>query len=159
AAPTREEAQRVTLRQLGRNAAEGQSAPGSALAIEALVRAVGRDPVSAVRARAGESLQKVGDAVPGLVTLLRTAGPSGRAGAAEALYRVGRPATREALPDLFAALARELDAAVRERIAHTLWALTDRDAARAWVEPLAQALGDADPTVRTWLARLVERAG
>jgi HEAT repeat protein len=159
AAPTLEEAQQVSRRQLGRNAAEGQSAPGSELAIEALVRAVGRDPRYAVREQAGESLQKVADAVPGLVALLSTAPPAGRASAADALYRVGRPAAVAALPDLCAAMGREPDRGVRERIAHALSSLIWRDEVGNWIEPLARALWDPDPTVRTWIARTLERAG
>jgi HEAT repeat protein len=159
AAPTLEEAQQVSRRQLGRNAAEGQSAPGSELAIEALVRAVGHDRRHAVRERAGESLQKVAGAVPGLVALLRMAPPAGRSSAADALYRVGRPAALAALPDLFATLEREPDRGVRERIAHALWSLIWRDEVGNWIEPLARALWDPDPTVRTWIARTLERAG
>jgi HEAT repeat protein len=159
AAPTPEEAQRVTYRQLGRNAAVGQSVPGSESAIEALVRAVGRDPWSAVREQAGESLQKVAGAVPGLVALLQTAPTPGRASAAEALYRVGRPAALEAVPALLAALEREPAVSVREQIAHALWSLVWRDEVGGWIEPLARSLRDPDPTVRTWIARTLERAG
>src|SRR5439155_18192243 len=75
------------------------------------------------------------------------------------LYCVGRPAALGALPDLFAALEREPDALVRERIAHALWTLISKDQVGNWVEPLAQALWDPDPTVRMWIARTLEGAG
>jgi HEAT repeat protein len=159
AAPMPEEAQQVSRRTTGRIAAVGQSAPGSERAIAALVRAVGHDPRHAVRERAGESLQKVAGAVPGLVALLQTAPPAGRASAADALDRVGSPAALAALPDLFAAIGREPDRGVRKRIAHTLWSLIGRDEVGNWIEPLARALWDPDPTVRTWIARTLERAG
>lgn len=159
AAPSPEEAQGVRMRQLGRNAAEGQAVPGSDAATEVLVRAVGHDPREAVRSRAAESLQNVAAAVPLLAELLRTAPAPGRASAGEALCQVGRRFGREGLPDLFDALEREPVVSVRRGIAHAVWVLLPRDAIDGWIDRIARSLRDRDPTVQAWLAATLEHAG
>jgi len=138
----------------GRHLALGWAESGRAPAIAALVRAVGGDPEFRVRARAAIALQDEGDAVPGLLAVLRTAAPEGRASAADVLSKVGGPGASGAVPDLFTALAHERDADVRAWIASTLFFLIDRDEVAGWIEPLLRALRDSEPTVRTWIAEL-----
>ncbi len=128
-------------------------------AIAALVRAIGRDPAFRVRAQAAIALQDVGDAVPGLLALLSTASPEGRASAADALSNVGRPGAIGAVPELFTALEHEPHGEVRAWIARTLCFLVDGDEVGGWIERLSRALRDSEPTVRTWIVNLLVRAG
>jgi HEAT repeat protein len=157
AAPTRQEAEGPMWRQIGRHAGLGQSAPGSRRAVDALVRAASGDPRYAVREQAGRSLQNVAAAVPGLLARLGSAPPHGRAGAADALVWVGKPA-EAAVPELFAAVSDEPDATVRRRIAHALRRLIPGDDVGRWLSPLARVLSDPDPEVRGHITARLEWA-
>jgi HEAT repeat protein len=159
AAPTRDEAQDVRSRQVSRHAALGQSSPGDEEAVRALVRAAGRDPRHDVLSAVSDSLQKVAAAVPGLISLLRSDSSRARAGAAEALASVDKPAAIAALPDLFHALLDEPDAAARHRIARAVGSLIIWGDATPWIDPLKRALQCPDDAVRHWMAWGLTHAG
>jgi HEAT repeat protein len=159
AAPTTEEAQGVRYRQITRHAALGQSSPGHADAVAALVRAAAGDPRHDVHHAACHSLQNVAGAVPGLVALLRSASPLGRAGAASALASVGKPAATMAVPELLDALAREPEDKARYRIASAVSSLILWQDVTPWLDPLARALQDPDVRIRDRIAWGLGRAG
>ena len=159
AAPSREEAQGVMSRHITRHAGLGQSAPGNEDAVEALVRAASGDPRYYVRAAACDSLQNVAAAVPGLVALLRSAPPQGRAGAATALGSVGQAAALAAVPELLDILAREPERVVRREIARALFHLLLAQDVTPWIDRLASALRDPDDAVRDGIAWGLTHAG
>jgi HEAT repeat protein len=97
--------------------------------------------------------------VPGLLAMLRSASPSGRAGAAQALGSVGGLAAEGAVPEVLDILAREPEVVVRRQIAQALFHLLLRQDVTSWNDRLALALRDPDVEVRDWIARGLTHAG
>jgi HEAT repeat protein len=146
-------------RVFNRIAALGQSAPGNQDAVDALVRAATGDSRHAVRDAACFSLQNVAAAVPGLIARLRSAQPRTRAGAAEALVSVGKPAAIRARSDLLDLPGTEPEVVVRRKIARAVGSLILAEDVTRWIDPLARALRDPDMEVRDTIAGSLYHAG
>src|SRR5262249_53691035 len=100
----------------------------------------------------------VASAVPGLLPLLRSAPPHGRAGAAQALADIGEPA-RPVLSELFDALATEPEPKVRRQIIQAAYRMLHRAERERWTGPLSQALRAPDVEVRASLAWMLGAVG